>query len=107
MDCNAYLLLFQTDQMIGDLTVVFKEMLPKNEWMDAETKAAANEKVDQITPNIAYPEYILDPNDDKMEKDLEDVVINSKEFFANAQDLIKLNIKKSLGKLRKPVDFSE
>ena len=93
--------------MVEDLRAVFKEMLPDNEWMDQNTKDAAAKKADQINPIIAYPDYILDPNDPKMDEDYADVTINSDEFFESIQELVVRNSKKSFGKLRDPVDFEE
>lgn len=93
--------------MIEDLRAVFKGMIPANDWMDDATKQAADEKADQITPVVAYPDYILDPNDPKMDEDLKGIIVNPKELFSNVNDITMLNIKQSLGKLRKEVDFSE
>ena len=98
---------FQTEQMVEDLRSVFKEMLPGNDWMDQQTKEAAADKADLINPIIAYPDYILNMNDPKMDDDYADVTVNSAAFFESIQDLVVLDSKKTFGKLRDPVNFEE
>ena len=93
--------------MVEDLRTVFKNLLPENDWMDQETKDAAEDKANQITPIIAYPDYILDSNDPKMDNDYALVKVDVSAYFASIQDLVELSSKETFEKLRKPVDFEE
>jgi len=93
--------------MVEDLTKVFKEMLPGNDWMDQPTKDAADKKADQITPIIAYPDYILNPDDTQLDDDYADINVITEEYFKSIQDLVVRSGKISFGKLRVAVDFDE
>ena len=93
--------------MVEDLRAVFKEMLPGNDWMDQQTKDAAADKADKMIANMAYPDYILDEDDPKMDEEFANVVVNPETFFKSIQDLVKMDSKKLFAKLRVPVDFEE
>ena len=82
-------------------------IIEEADWMDQETKAKAAEKLDKITTNIAYPDYIMDPNDTKMDSDYEKVTVDKNAYFDNVQQLTALNEAKGFAKLGKPVDREE
>jgi len=93
--------------MVKDIRLVFKELLPGNDWMDDQTKAKAEEKANQITPVIAYPDYIVDASNSKMDDDYEGAKITDGQYFTTAQNLIDFGSKESLSQIKKQVDFTE
>ena len=93
--------------MVKNLRAAFKEMLLNSDWMDQETKNAAEDKANQMNPIIAYPDYILDSSDPKMDNDYAQVKVNVSTYFANTQNLMELKSKKNFENFRKPVDFEE
>ena len=93
--------------MVKNLRAAFKEMLLNSDWMDQETKNTAEDKANQINPIIAYPNYILNSNNPKMDDEYAQVKVNVSAYFASIQDLVQVNSKKNFEKLRKPVDFEE
>lgn len=68
---NNEIFLIQTELMVENIRDAFKDSLPANEWMDEVTKDKAEVKADAIQPIIAYPDYIIDENDTKMDDDYE------------------------------------
>lgn len=46
-------------QLTENLREAFREILVENQWMDAQTRAAALEKLQQIYFLVAYPEFVL------------------------------------------------
>ena len=48
--------LAQMQELVGYLRAAFRERLEKLAWMDADTRAAALEKLEAFTPKIGYPE---------------------------------------------------
>lgn len=44
--------------MVEDLRVSFKGLLKDATWMDAETKATAQDKADKMRSFMAYPDVI-------------------------------------------------
>ena len=93
--------------MVANLRTSMHEIINEAEWMDEATKAEASTKLDKITPVIAYPDYILDPNDPKMDDDYKNAPINSTTYFENIQGLTALGEAESFGLLRSKVDPNE
>ena len=93
--------------MVKNLRAAFKEIFLNSDWMDQETKNAAEDKANQMTPIIAYPDYILDSSDPKMDNNYAQLKINVSTYFTNIQYLEELRSKKNFEKFRKPVDFEE
>merc|ERR1719495_2430217 len=50
------------DEMVSNIRQEFKLMLDELDWMDSKTKERAHDKVDMMTPHIAYSKEILDNN---------------------------------------------
>lgn len=92
----------QAEDMINSVRTAFKENLPNLDWMDAETRRLAEEKADEISDMIGFPDYILNPQllDDRY-KELE---INENEYFENNIKLNVFNLRKNLEKLDQTVD---
>ena len=75
--------------------------------MDKETKDRASEKLGKIEAAIAYPDYILDPDDEKMDDDYKDVFINIETYFENVQQLTLWKEADGFGRLKTKVDRKE
>lgn len=92
----------QAEDMINSVRTAFKANLINLEWMDAETRRLAEEKADDISDMIGFPDYILDPAQlDERYKDLE---IDANEYFKNNIKLNTFNLKKNLEILDQPVN---
>ena len=55
------IVLWQIEEQLVTIVEAFKKRLEKLEWMDAVTKATAQEKVDRLERVIAYPDIIMHP----------------------------------------------
>ena len=91
-----------TEDMVTNITKEFKDMINKVGWMDEKTKLRAVEKVDLMTPNIAYAREILD---DKLLDDFYDGLVLSKaSYLKNYLHLKIWNRKNNAKEFRQPVD---
>ncbi|WP_191858267.1 M13 family metallopeptidase [Hanstruepera ponticola] len=92
----------KAENMIKNVILAFENRINKLDWMSAETKQKAIEKLRATKIKIAYP--------DKW-KDYADLEIKSVEeggsYLQNSLNANKWNFKKDLDKLGKPVDKSE
>ena len=59
--------------MIENIRSEFKVIVNELDWMDAESKKAAQDKADYIDPKIGYPDFTY--NDTYMDKLYENVNI--------------------------------
>jgi membrane metallo-endopeptidase-like protein 1 len=96
-----------TEELVANLKIAMGGIIEEAEWMDKETKTKATEKLGKITTNIAYPDYIMDPEDTKMDSDYAKVTIDKKAYFENIQQLTALGEAEGFGRLAKPVDRGE
>merc|ERR1711936_81333 len=91
-----------TEDMVTNITKEFKDMINKVGWMDEKTKLRAVEKVDLMTPNIAYAKEILD---DKLLDDFYDgLVLTKASYLKNYLHLKIWNRKNNAKEFRQPVD---
>jgi len=84
--------------LVNNLQSVYKERIEKLDWMSADTKKRALEKLAAFTKKIGYP--------DKW-KDYSDVHISKDGYFVNQQSIARHNYKRMMAKVNKPVDRSE
>ncbi|XP_062574044.1 neprilysin-1-like [Saccostrea cucullata] len=92
----------KADEMIENLRSAMKDLLARNEWMDAETKRKAREKADQIHPRIGYPPEVK--NDTFLNERYKDYKFTADNYFTNTLNYLKLGTKENLEILPKPVD---
>lgn len=92
----------QATDMIDAIRAAFKKGLPHLDWMDDETRRAAEDKADAVVDMIGYPEYIKDKT--KLEKKYEGLNFKEKEYFQNMRNSDNFHLFKNLETLRKPVD---
>lgn len=96
-----------TEELVGNLKVSMQEIINEAEWMDSDTKVRATEKLNKIEAVIAYPDYILDPNDQKMDNDYQNVMMSQDAYFENVQQLTLLGEADGFGRLKTEVDRQE
>ncbi len=88
----------QALELIMDLRGALKARLENLDWMSAETKKQALEKLATFTPKIGFP--------DKW-RDFSSVVIKRDDFYGNAERIGEFSRRFSLNKIGKPTDHSE
>ncbi|XP_011301626.1 endothelin-converting enzyme 1 isoform X2 [Fopius arisanus] len=92
----------KAEEMINEIRTAFVKNLRNLDWMDEETRKAAEEKANAITDMIGFPNFILNPNElDERYKDLQ---IRPNEYFLNNIRVSKYTLRKNLEKLDKPVN---
>ncbi|MDR3692993.1 MAG: M13 family metallopeptidase [Mucilaginibacter sp.] len=84
--------------LVNNLQAVYKERIEKLDWMSAETKKRALEKLAAFTKKIGYP--------DKWKK-YDDVQISKDAYYQNEQSIAAHNYREMIKKVGKPVDRSE
>jgi putative endopeptidase len=84
--------------LVNNLQSVYKERIAKLDWMSAETKKRALEKLAAFTKKIGYP--------DKWKK-YDDVSISKDAYYQNEQSIAAHNYREMIKKVGKPVDRSE
>ncbi|GGG13833.1 endothelin-converting protein [Dokdonia pacifica] len=87
------------ETMIKNVIEAYKERIQKLDWMGAETKAKAIEKLDKFTVKIAYP--------DKWEDYSAMEVSADKSYFDNMTAVGKWGQDKNYSEIGEPVDKSE
>jgi putative endopeptidase len=88
----------KADELVSNLIAVYHDRLSKLDWMSAETKKKANEKLSAIIRKIGYP--------DKW-KSYEGVVITRDNFFQNLMNAGEWNYNYMVNRIGKPVDRTE
>ena len=85
-------------ELVNNLQKVYRSRIDKLDWMSAETKQKALDKLDAFIKKIGYP--------DKWKK-YDDVEIGKATYYANLQSASKHAYKEMADKLGKPVDRTE
>ncbi|WP_394151179.1 M13 family metallopeptidase [Vibrio maritimus] len=85
-------------KLIGYLQDAFAERFAANEWMDAETKNEAIQKLDQFTVKIGYPDQWHDTSD---------VKFSANSLVSNIESIKQRTAKIQLAKVGNPVDSWE
>lgn len=82
-------------KLVGNLIEAYKASINELDWMGAETKMQALDKLSKFTPKIGYP--------DKW-KDYSAVTISKDNLVANLQSAELATHKEQIGKIGKPID---
>ncbi|GGE60005.1 putative endopeptidase [Pedobacter psychrotolerans] len=85
-------------ELVNNLQKVYEERIKKVDWMSAETKKKAIEKLNAFIKKIGYPDQW---------KKYDDVEISRSTYFANLQSARKHSYKEMMAKLGKTVDKTE
>ena len=88
----------KVEQMVEDLRSAYRDRINQLEWMSADTKEKAMEKLDAFTFKIGYP--------DKWES-YEGLEITPDNFFANSLAIAAFGKQDNLDKLNEDVDRDE
>lgn len=88
--------------MVNEIRNAFMKSLKNLDWMDEETRKAAEEKADAISDMIGFPDFILNSNE--LDERYRDLTIKQNEYFMNNLRVNKYNLKKNLEKLDQPVN---
>ncbi len=86
------------DELVGNLMQAYKESIMGLEWMTDATKQRAEEKLSKITTKIGYT--------DKW-RDYSTLVVDPNDLLGNLMRSAKVEYKRMVDKLGKPVDRSE
>jgi putative endopeptidase len=84
--------------LVAAIRQAYSERIDRLEWMSAETKAKAHQKLDAITPKVGFPDHW---------KDTSALQIGTESFAANAMAASRWQFADMLGKFGKPVDRTE
>lgn len=92
-------------EMVEQIRQEFKDILKQNEWMDARTKLAANNKVDAIITHIGYPDELYDNH--KLDEYHRTVKINQTNYLESILNINKFYMNYEFDSLRKPVNKTD
>ncbi|WP_158796675.1 M13 family metallopeptidase [Pedobacter sp. L105] len=84
--------------LVNNLQSVYKDRIEKLDWMSADTKKKAIEKLAAFTKKIGYP--------DKW-KSYDDVTVNKDTYYDNMQAIAQHDYRESLKKIDQAVDKAE
>ncbi|MFD2285399.1 M13 family peptidase [Pedobacter petrophilus] len=85
-------------ELVNNLQKVYEERIKKVDWMSAETKKKALEKLNAFIKKIGYPDEW---------KKYDDVKVSKNTYFANLQSAKQHAYKEMMAKLGKDVDKTE
>jgi len=88
----------RAQQLVANLLVAFKQGIDNLDWMSAETKKAAQEKLAKFTPKIGYPDNW---------RDYASLAIDKGDLVGNATRAQRFEYQRDLDKLGKPIDRGE
>lgn len=84
--------------MVKNILKAYEESIKKLDWMSAETKKQALEKIHKFNPKIGYPDQWRDYSKLKISKD---------DLYGNMQRATAFEYNRNIEKLGKPVDKGE
>ncbi|XP_062889109.1 membrane metallo-endopeptidase-like 1 isoform X3 [Mobula hypostoma] len=90
--------------LIDKIREVFIETLDELEWMDPASKQKAQEKVMAIKEQIGYPDYILEEDNPRLDREYAHLNFSETKYFENNLEILKAGAQKVLRKLREQMD---
>lgn len=91
-----------TLMMTNELQDTFREILNETYWLDDETRALAESKVDKMSLKIGYPDYIL--NEQQLNEKYADLEIHPERYFENILNVLRHLTRSEQNKLREAVN---
>ena len=88
----------QMDKLVAHLIEAYRQSIEQLEWMTAETKAKAQQKLNKFTPKIGYP--------DKW-KDYSSIVIDRNDLLENIKNVSEWEFEYEVKKIGAPIDRDE
>lgn len=86
------------DALVANLIEAYRQSITELDWMSAETRARALEKLEKFTPKIGYPSTW---------RDYTSLSISSDDLIGNVAALAEFEFQRELGKIGKPIDRDE
>ncbi|SJN08486.1 Metallopeptidase [Leucobacter sp. 7(1)] len=86
------------DGLVEHLIEAYRDSIEKLEWMGADTRTRALDKLDRFTPKIGYPVKW---------RDYSALTADSGDLFGNARSVSEVEFLRELGKVGKPIDRDE
>ena len=86
------------DELVANLIEAYRDSITDLDWMSAETRTRALEKLDKFTPKIGYPVKW---------RDYSTLEITGDDLLANVAALAEFGFQRELGKIGKPIDRDE
>jgi putative endopeptidase len=86
------------DVLVANLVEAYRQSITGLDWMTAETRTRAIEKLDKFTPKIGYPAKW---------RDYSSVEITAGDLLANVAAVNEYEFQRELGKIGKPLDRDE
>jgi putative endopeptidase len=86
------------DKLVAHLIEAYRQSIDQLEWMTAETKAKAQQKLNKFTPKIGYP--------DKW-KDYSSIVIDRNDLLENIKNVSEWEFEYEVKKIGAPIDRDE
>ncbi len=88
----------RAQRLVDDVRVAFGERLDAADWMSADTKRAAREKLARLTPRIGYPDTW---------RDFSQLGLGRDSWMANVKRATRHENHRSLQRIGKPVDRTQ
>ncbi|MEO6310633.1 MAG: M13-type metalloendopeptidase [Leifsonia sp.] len=86
------------DVLVGYLVEAYRDSITTLDWMTAETRERALDKLDKFTPKIGFPVKW---------RDYSTLVIDADNLIANVRATSEFEFQRELGKIGKPLDRDE
>ncbi len=86
------------DVLVANLVEAYRESITTLDWMGAETRARAIDKLDKFTPKIGYPVKW---------RDYSSLHIDAADLLGNVRATNEFEFQRELGKIGKPLDRDE
>ena len=86
------------DKLVGNLLAAYKQGIDGLDWMSADTKKAAQDKLAKFMPKIGYP---------KKWKDYSALTVSADDLYGNIARSAQVEAQREINKLGKPVDRDE
>jgi endothelin-converting enzyme/putative endopeptidase len=86
------------DELVANLLAAYRASIEKLDWMTAETKERAYEKLATFRPKIGYPDKF---------RDYSTLTVWADDLFANVQSAASFETARHLAKIGSPVDRDE
>lgn len=86
------------DELVANLIEAYRESITNLDWMSAETRTRALDKLDKFTPKIGYPVKW---------RDYSTLEITADDLLANIAALAEFGFQREIGKIGKPIDRDE
>lgn len=88
----------QMDELVGYLMEAYRESIENLDWMSAETKVRALEKLERFTPKVGYPDRW---------RDYSALKVDPEDLLANLDASSAFEIARELSKIGQPIDRTE